>query len=209
MIKEWHIGRKKVMVFCTIWVLVLSWYFAPEFVGGMFPYEVSAKVSISTKKKAARAYRDLMYDSDFRWFRTIDMDRDGLKELVTSYDPDPTRCKIYIYKYRNGQVIEVGDDYSMFGYVYHKKMKRLLGCRGGGGSIEDWYLTTNKSGKLKHVLLSQIETHAKTGRMTYAYYYNGKKITKKVFLKKKRSWKKNCVPFKMHKTSFKAIKKYI
>ena len=203
-------NKKKIMILFTVGILLLNWFFAPEYAGGMFPYEVSAKVSKSTKKKAAKAYREFMYDTDYWWFRTIDMDGDGLKELVVSYESNSgVRCKIYIYKYRKGQVRYVGEEYSMFGHAYNKKMKRLMGCRGGGGSIEDWYLTTSKSGKLKWVYLSQIETHYKTGRMTYDYFYAGKKISKKAFFKKKRSWKKNCVPFNMHKTSLKNLKKYI
>lgn len=202
--------KKKAMILFTVGVLMLSWFFAPEFAGGMFPYKVSAKVSKSTKKKAAKAYREFMDGTDYWWFRTIDMDGDGLKELVVSYEPNSgVRCKIYIYKYRKGEVRYVDVDYSMFGYGYNKKMKRLLGCRGGGGSIEDWYLTISKSGKLKHVYLSQIENHHRTGRMTYDYYYAGRKISKKAFFRIKRSWRRNRVAFKMHKTSYKSLKKYI
>lgn len=46
--------------------------------------EVSARASASLKK-AARAYRGFMDGSDYTRFCVLDVDRDGLNELVVSY----------------------------------------------------------------------------------------------------------------------------
>lgn len=59
---------------------------------------------------------------------------------------------------------------------------------GSSGSTEAWYLTVNKFENLKCVSLSKIETGVKNGQPVYRYYYAGKKISKKSYLKKNRSW---------------------
>lgn len=186
---------------------MVNWFFMPEFLGDKMPFEVSAKVSKSVKKKAVKAYREHLYESDFTWFRVMDIDRDGLKELVVSYEPSPT--KLNIYKYRKGRLYEVGENFTSFGYYYNKKTKRICDAWGGCGNIEDWYLTTNKKGKLKSVYLSMLEEKVVNGKQIYGYYYAGKKISRKAYLKRKRSWQKNAVPLKMHKTSIRNIKKYV
>ena len=163
------------------------------------PLAVSARVSANVKKKAAKVYREDLYEGDFTWFCVMDIDKDGLKELVLSYESHPT--KITIYKYRNGCSYEVGEDSTSFGYSYNKKTKRICGSWGGCGNIEDWYLSTNKNGKLKRVCLSMLEKKVVDGKVIYGYYYAGKKISRKAYLKRKRDWDKSLVYLKMHKTS--------
>lgn len=199
--------KKKSVLFLTIGVLFLNCFFAPELSGGIFPSEVSAKVSRSTKKKAVRAYRNFMYESDYTYFYMSDIDKDGLKELLVSYESEPNT--IIIYKYRKNRVRRVGEDNTSFFYYRNKKTKRIHGVWGGAGNTQAWYLTINKSGKLRRVYLSRIEHCVKNGKPVYKYYYAGKKITKKAYLKKSRSWTKNYVPLKMRRTNVKNIKKYI
>lgn len=76
--------RKKFLFMLAV-VLFLSSFCMPGSAGGIFPVEVSAKASPSLKKKAARAYREFMDGSDYTRFCVLDVDRDGLNELVVSY----------------------------------------------------------------------------------------------------------------------------
>lgn len=203
---------KKKFLFMLTLVLLLSSFYMPGSTGGIFPVEVSAKASASLKKKAVRAYRNFVAGSDYTRFCVLDVDRDGLKELVVSYDMyfqggDPTR--LIIYKYRKGAVRRIGEDSTGFGYRYNKKTKRIHGLWGGYGSVQDWYLTTKKAGKLKRVYLSMIEERVVNGRQIFSYSYGGKKISRKAYFKKKRDWNKNYTALKMYKTSRKNINKYI
>lgn len=205
--KKRKISQKRGILFCIIGLFMLNCLFAPEISGGAFPAKVSAKVSKSTKKKAAKAYRNLMYESDYTWFRMQDIDKDGIKELVVSYRSRP--IELLIYKYQKGCVRRVGEDVTAFGFYYNKKTKRIHGVWGGAGNIEDWYLTISKSGKLKKIYLSKEEKLREGKRPVYHYYYAGEKISRKIYLKKCTSWRKNYINLKMYKTSMKNIKKYI
>lgn len=204
--KKCHVGKRWILslLICSIMV---NWFYMPEFVDGNIPFEVLAKVSKSVKRKAARAYREDLYEGDYTWFRVMDMDGDGLKELVLSYEPNPTN--LIIYKYRKGRTYQVGEDSTSFGYYYNKKTRRICGAWGGCGNIEDWYLTCNKRGKLKRVYLQMLEKEVVNGKVIYDYRYAGKKISRKAYLRKKRSWNRNAVPLKMYKTSMRNIRKYV
>ena len=54
-----------------------------------------------------------------------------------------------------------------------------------------------------------LEKKVVDGKVIYGYYYAGKKISRKAYLKRKRDWDKNLVSLKMHKTSMKNIRKYV
>lgn len=198
--------KKNILLF-TFGLLILNCFLAPELSRGKFPSEVSAKASNKTKKKAAKAYRNFMDGSDYTYFYMTDIDKDGLNELIVSYESQPDM--LIIYKYRKNRVRMVGEDSTSFFYYRNKKTKQIHGVWGGYGSTEAWYLTINKSGKLKRVYLSKIEKSVKNGKPVYGYYYANKKISKKAYLKKNHSWKKNYVPLKMHRTTIKNIKRYI
>lgn len=198
---------KKSIICMMILVITLCSFSVPGTAGGIFPVEVSAKVSSASKKKAAREYRYYMDATGYPWFCMMDIDRDGSKELVVSHEASPYR--LIIYKYRNGVVQLIGEDTTTFGYRYNKKTKRIHGLWGGCGSIQDWYLTISKSGKLKKVYLSMIEERVVNGKPVYSYSYAGKKISKKAYWKKKKAWDRDYVDLKMYKTSRKNIKKYI
>lgn len=203
--RKYHLSRRMVLLFLICSIMV-SWFFVPEFLGDRMAFEVSAKVSKSMRKKALKIYRRTLDESDWRYFFVVDIDKDGMKELVISYESRPEQ--IYIKKYRKGLVYPIGEDSTTFGYFYNKKTKRIWGKWGGAGNIEDWYLTIKK-GKLRRVYLSRLEERVVNGRPVYGYYYAGKKISKKAYFQKKRSWEKNSVPLKMHKLSTKNIKKYV
>ena len=81
--------KKSMFMFCA--GLLLGWLFAPELPGAGCPAEVSAKVSSRTKRKAAAAYREFMDGTDYTWFCTLDVDKDGMKELLVAYEQRPER----------------------------------------------------------------------------------------------------------------------
>ncbi|MEY8427357.1 hypothetical protein AALA00_06465 [Lachnospiraceae bacterium 46-15] len=197
--------KKNMLILCT-GLLLLGWLFAPELPGANCPAEVSAKVSSRTKRKAAAAYREFMDGADFTWFCTLDVDGDGMKELVLAYEQRPER--IIIQKYRRGYVQRIGEDSTTFGFVYNKKTKRIHGRWGGSGSVEDWYLMF-KGGEAKSVYLSKIEERVVNGRPVYGYYYKGKRISAKNYRRKKNSWNKSYVQLPMHRTSWSNINRYI
>lgn len=205
--KKCHADKRWILFFfiCSI---VVNWFFMPEFFGENIPFEVSAKVSKSVKRKAARAYREDLYEADYTWFHVMDIDEDGLKELILAYEQYP--LSITINKYRKGRTYTVGEESAMWGFRYHKKTKRIYGEWANRGSEEKWNLAINKNGRLKYVsLMSMVQKPMANGKVPYDYYYKGKKVSRKVYLRKRRNWLKNTAPLKMHKTSMRNIRKYV
>ncbi len=210
--KKEHILKRCLGLIMAIMV-ALGCFGVPEFSGGIFPVEVSAKASGSFKKKAAKAYRKFVKRSGYGWFCVRDIDRDGLKELVLSTEYSAISSsspeKVVIYKYRKGAVRKIGEDYTSFGYQYNIKTRRIHGQWGGSGNMEDWYLKITKSGKLKRVYLSLIEMSANNGNPIYRASYAGKKISQKAYHKKKNEWNRNYRKLKMYRANERNIKKYI
>ena len=175
----------------------------------LMPIQTQA-ASKRTKKQAQRAYRNFLYESDYRSFKLIDMNRDGLKELVVSYEDSQTMVsQIIVYTYKNAAVQRAGDHYSAFGIRYNKKTKRLYGSRGGGGGIENWYYTLATDGSLKQVYLQAIERGYHSNGLLYDYYDNGKKITKAKYRRKLKKWTKHSSPLRLHKMSMQKIRKQV
>lgn len=173
-------------------------------------------VSKKTKSKAYKAYRNWIYETNYSGFCVYDIDKDGLKELLMTFDGAGKNIFSFdVYTYKKGKVVQCNQgwsfEYSPFGLMYNKSTKRIHGSRGGGGSIENWYYTLSKSKKLKRVTLSKVESgyNYKTGKISYKYYYKDKKITKKEYTKKLKSWNKNLKTFKFYKTTKKNAKKYV
>lgn len=175
----------------------------------LMPIQTQA-ASKRTKKQAQRAYRNFLYESDYRSFKLIDMNRDGLKELVVSYEDSQTMVsQIIVYTYKNAAVQRAGDHYSAFGIRYNKKTKRLYGSRGGGGGIENWYYTLATDGSLKQVYLQAIERGYHSNGLLCDYYDNGKKITKAKYRRKLKKWTKHSSPLRLHKMSMQNIRKQV
>ncbi len=173
-------------------------------------------VSKKTKTKAYKAYRKWIYEVNYSGFCVYDINKDGLKELLMTFDGHGKNIYSFdVYTYKNGKVVQCNTgysfEYSPFGLQYNKSTKRIYGSRGGGGSIENWYYTLSKSKKLKRVTLEKVESgyNYKTGKISYKYYYKDKKITKKEYNKKLKSWQKNLKPLKFYKTTKKNAKKYV
>ena len=103
------------------------------------------------------------------------------------------------------------EEYIPGGLYYNKSTKRLHGKRGGGGGIEDWYYTLDKSKSIKRVYLQKVETqfNSATGKFKYGFYFKGKTISKKTYSKKLKSWNKNLKPLKFYKLTERNIKKHI
>lgn len=205
--------KKQLTLICTIFLLLTTTFTDLNIptVSSLTTVE-AASISAKTRKKAQTAYRNFLMESDYVYFRLLDIDKDGLKELLvsrTAYD------KYYvggaaIYTYSGGRLKQLTSyTYSMFDLQYNTKSKRLHGSRGGGGGIEQWYYTITKSGKLKYVYLQAIESGMKNGKMTYKYYYNSKRISKSAYIKKSKTWDKQCKPLKFYKMSVSNIKKYV
>ena len=145
-----------------------------------FPAEAT---SLKKKNKALTAYKNWLVESDCVGFRLFDVNGDGTKELLTTYDGYGKNVyNIGIYTYKNGSVASCNDyqsEYSMFGFSNNKITKRLHGSRGGGGSEEQWYYNLTKNKMLKKVSLIKVENgyNYTTDKMTYRYYFNNKEIT--------------------------------
>lgn len=205
--------KKQLTLVCTIFLLLTTTFTDLNIptVSSLTTVE-AASISAKTRKKAQTAYRNFLMESDYVYFRLLDIDKDGLKELLvsrTAYD------KYYvggaaIYTYSGGRLKQLTSyTYSMFDLQYNTKSKRLHGSRGGRGSIEQWYYTITKARKLKCIYLQQIENGVKNGKMTYKYCYNGKRISKKAYDKKSKAWYKQCKPLKFYKMSYTNINKYV
>lgn len=170
-------------------------------------------ISKKTKSKAYKAYRNWLYETDCLGIRLYDVNKDGLKELLVTYDGYGTNiCSFKMYTYKGGKVVScledfIYDEYVASGLYYNKSTKRLHGKRGGGGGIEDWYYTLTKSKKVKRIYLQKVETQYNP--LKYGYYYKGEVISKKTYNKKYKSWNKNLKPLKFYKLTSKNIKKYI
>ena len=174
-------------------------------------------ISKKTKNKAYKAYRNWLYETDCSGIRLYDVNKDGLKELLVTYDGYGTGISSFkMYTYKGGKVISCLEDFIYEEYIpgglyYNKSTKRLHGKRGGGGGIEDWYYTLDKSKSIKRVYLQKVETqfNSATGKFKYGYYYKGKTISKKTYSKKLKSWNKNLKPLKFYKLTERNIKKHI
>lgn len=194
--------------------VILSFVLVLGIVFSMPSLETDA-ASKKVKKKAAKAYRTWLYESDVTGFRLFDINKDGIKEMLTTYDGYGNNVySIGVYTYKGGRVVNCNNyeyDYSMFGFSYNSKTKKMYGSRGGGGGVEKWQYNLTKSGKVKRVYLQQVEYgyNPSTGNAYFGYFYNGKEITKAQYNKKNSSWSKNLKPLKFYKISVKNIKKYV
>lgn len=160
-----------------------------------------------TQKKAKASYSRFLQEGDYTYFRFFDINGDNLKELLVSFDTSEYGVfDMLVYTYKNGKVVYAGRNHSMFGITYNSKTKKLQGSRGGGGSIENWYYTLTKSGKLKPVYLQAIENGQKNGNIIYKYYYNGKRITKSKYVSISKSWSKYNKKFTFYKLNMKNFK---
>ena len=181
----------------------------------MFPVSYSDAYAAKKKKNAVTAYKNWLYEADCVGFCVYDINQDGTKELLTTYDGYGKNVyNFYVYTYKNNKVTSCNDyeaEYSMFGLKHNKATKRLHGSGGGGGSEEQWYYTLTKAKKLKKVILKKVENgyNYSTGLMTYKYYFNNKEITQKQYNNKNKNWNKNLQPFKFYKLTDSNIKKYV
>ena len=196
---------------------VLSLFLSLVLIMGVAATNSVEAVSKKTKSKAYKAYRNWLYETDCTGIRLFDVNKDGLKELLVTYDGYGTYIHSFkMYTYKGGRVVScledyINEEYIPSGLYYNKSTKRLHGKRGGGGGIEDWYYTLNKSKQVKRIYLQKVETQYDTiaGKMKYGYYYKGNAISKKTYNKKYKSWNKKLKPLKFYKLSNKKIKKYI
>ncbi len=210
-VQEFGAANYKKMIVAIIGVFVLSMSVSgiPKF----SPQTAQAAVSSATKRKAQKAYRDFLDGSDYLYFRVYDVDKDGLKELLVSYDGANSNGKyVYdctVYTYYKGRIKNCGRIYSMNTIQYNTNSKRLHGARGGGGSIEYWHYTLTKSKNVKSYYLQAIENGMKNGYMTYRFYYKGKKISGNTFNSKARLWNRQCRPLQFYRISEYAISNYV
>lgn len=167
------------------------------------------------KKKVLSAYKQLLRESDYTGFRLVDLNKDGTKELLTTYDGYGKNVyRIYVYTYRKKKVVSCNNDmpeYSMSGFRYSSATGKLYGFANGNGSDEQWYYTLKNKTELKKISLQKIESryNYQKKKMYYNYYYNNKKITKKQYNKKLKSWNRNVTNLKFYRLSDENIDKYV
>lgn len=189
---------------------VIMIFTVPFVVGNNQVYAANKKNS-----KAIVAYKNWLSQSNCVGFSVFDIDGDGIKELLTTYDGYGKNVyNFYVYTYNKKKVVSCTDnvaEYSMFGLYHNKSTKKLHGSHGGGGSEEHWYYKMGKGKVLKKVSLVKVENgyNYKTEKMTYKYYFNNKEITQKQYNNKNSNWNKNLQAFKFYKLTKANIKKYI
>ena len=182
-LKQWSF-----MLLCTILLLGVI----PPSPVSIGVKEVQAKASASTKNKAKKAYKKFLGRNNYRYYRLWDINKDGLKELiVTSVYPTGGIGAMLgeVYTYRKGKVQYAGRvGHPSYGILYNTTTGRIHGHRGGGGSIEAWYYTLTKSGKIKQVLCGAYVNGVKNGNTQYKCIYAGKRISFNKFMQITNKW---------------------
>lgn len=145
----------------------------------------SAAAGVSSKKsKATAAFRNFLNSSKYTFFRTFDVNGDGVNELICGNGAD---CyfsgNIWVYQYRNGKVKLCGHDTAMTGFQIRTVKKGKQGipkkCLEGSWirhlSADRWYYKINKAGKLVKVSILAAGSVYNGEKTTYRFHYYGKK----------------------------------
>lgn len=168
--------------------------------------------SKKTKKNALKAYRRIL-SKDIRWsdsyyisskkvrFNCIDINKDGVKELVLYYMEAP---HMYgwnrIYTYAGGRVKSLG---YFTDITIYKNKNYFSDCYSNTGNVDLHYYRLGKNGKkirLAEYSFSDYKPYGESGVVKryingYPYYYhafkvNGKRTTYKKCMRKKKSLEK-------------------
>ena len=161
----------------------------------MFGCLILLCISFSINSEAASAYKKIYknllkkesctYTSssghkvtvNFNYFTLLDIDRNGVPELITSEDTSLMYGDVFTVK--NNRLRYLGDIFNKYhdGIRYNPKAKGLVLAEGGTGvSGETLWKIVN--GKLKETL--RIEASCRTSNKTI-YYLNNKKCSAKTF----------------------------
>lgn len=190
--------------------------------------------SKKTKKNALKAYRKLL-QRDIRWdndyyarsseidFKLIDINKDGVKELVLQYMSAP---HMYgwnrIYTYAGGKVKSLGQFTSV---EICTNKKYFTDAYGNLGTSRNYYYRLGKNGKKSRILeykSADYKPYGVSGSVTkkyidgYPYYFydckvNGKRTSYNQCMKKRNSLRKGAKfsSSKFHKNTAANRKKYI
>lgn len=173
------------------------------------PMQVGAASKSSKRKKALKAYGELMeqYESSYK-FAVAYIDKDSVPELVvrSSYGSE-----LYIYTYKKGKATkwnmsDIDGTASVVGY-YPKKsvLKYMYAHYSGALGAGTWYYYYYRlsKGKFKMKMASEL------GK--YYYLSNWKKVSHRTFQAYHRKYIGNTAmkKFKFYKNSLKYRKKYL
>lgn len=164
--------KKKIISIVTAAALALTALFS------MTGVEAQAKVSASKVKKAYAAYVKKNIANDpyaipGTSYYLYDFNKDGIKEMVVC-EPGGARGTETVYSYYNGKVVESYKYYfNSVGYIKGKKY--VVGYGSGGYQDFDYTVYKISKGKLKQ--------QYKYACVAGVFKKNGKKISKKAFMK--------------------------
>ena len=219
----------KTMCVLTALLLFCQSNIIPEHMGTVTVQAVSNK----TKKNALKAYRRVL-SKDIKWadgyyisskkvlFNCIDINKDGVKELVLYYMEAP---HMYgwnrIYTYTGGRVKSLGDFTDI---TIYKNKNYFCDCYSNTGNVDLHYYRLGKNGKkirLAEYSFSDYKPYGESGVVKryidgYPYYYhsfkvNGRRTTYKKCMRKTKSLQKNAkeTKIKYHTNTTAHRRKYV
>lgn len=183
-------NQRRIVVSMLLAVMLLV---CTAFVQG--PSEVSA----ASNAKAKKTYKKFLAKNESKYtveegdwnskntegykktssFLVVDMDKDGMVELVCCHPTGYKQANLYVYKYKGGKVKKVGsiniDSNAAGGYTVYSCKKKHLHVNWFDSMIgyTDVTYTISKKGKLKKYMEASEDKMANTVQ----FKKNGKKIT--------------------------------
>lgn len=162
------------------------------------------------QKKAKAAYTRMMKYSSVKKFATVDVNGDGIKELVT-WKTDGSEASQDIFTYYKGKVIGLNTACGNANYVYYDRMKKCIICDNSGTAEIYWrYKVVN--GHVKKLPNYEVRFRVEGDTSSDLIYVacntsTGKlqEMTKRKFSSERRRWKK----IKPHKNTKKNRNKYL
>ena len=214
-IEQWKGDRMRGIIrasrsFITM-ILLMGLIVLLTFTGGTVVFGASSK----TKTAAGKAYRTFLRNSGYKYFRTFDMNGDGLKELVCGYDKE-YQGWIYIYRYRKGKVIKCGREHAMSGFAIHSVKKGKYGvpkkCLMGAWITRIkpsmWYYKLNRKGKLTTYTIYAEGLYGGFPPQYNYHFFKGKAITKKKYDAIVNEFQRGTTLLKLYACTENNMKKY-
>lgn len=179
-------------------------------IAGCFMPAAKSQARTAKQKKAKAAYTRMMKYSSVKKFATVDVNGDGIKELVT-WKTDGSEAPQDIFTYYKGKVIRLNTACGNANYVYYDRVKKCIICDNSGTAEIYWrYKVVNGHVKKlqNYEVRFRVEGDTSSGLIYVAYNISTGKLqemTKRKFSSEKRRWKK----IKPHKNTKKNRNKYL
>ena len=106
-------------------------------IAGCFMPAAKSQARTAKQKKAKAAYTRMMKYSSVKKFATVDVNGDGIKELVT-WKTDGSEASQDIFTYYKGKVIRLNTACGNANYVYYDRMKKCIICDNSGTAEIYW-----------------------------------------------------------------------